>query len=235
MFEFIKNFFSSNNVTIINGHVAGDDTKTELRDFDETKSENADNIEKISIDSAFFNVNVSATDTTEITAHFYGQAEVNGELIFEFLKVGSELRIFIKFKGNCCNGVLNLDISVPDKTFKAISAKSMSANVVLGENVSSERLNVETQSGNFETRATFEKAFASTMSGNIDLYIKAKTDIKAELSTMSGNVSAELSNLKNINLSTKTMSGNVNNYYKTENGYAADLNISTMSGNIRVR
>ena len=111
----------------------------------------------------------------------------------------------------------------------------MSANVVLGENVSSERLNVETQSGNFETRATFEKAFASTMSGNIDLYIKAKTDIKAELSTMSGNVSAELSNLKNINLSTKTMSGNVNNYYKTENGYAADLNISTMSGNIRVR
>ena len=160
---------------------------------------------------------------------------MNGELIFEFLKVGSELRIFIKFKGNCCNGNLNLDISVPDKTFKAISAKSMSANVVLGENVSSERLNVETQSGNFETRATFEKAFASTMSGNIDLYIKAKTDIKAELSTMSGNVSAELSNLKNINLSTKTMSGNVNNHYKTENGYAADLNISTMSGNIRVR
>ena len=38
MFDFIRKFFSSNNVTIINGHVAGDDTKTELRDFDETKS-----------------------------------------------------------------------------------------------------------------------------------------------------------------------------------------------------
>lgn len=235
MFEFIKSFFSRNNVTIINGHVAGDDTKTELRDFDEKKSENADKIEKIAIDSAFAGVKVSASDTTEITAHFYGQAVVDGELNFDFLTVGCELRISIIFKGSYCNGNLNLDIAVPDKTFKAISAKSMSANVVFGENVSSERLNVETQSGNFETRATFEKVFASTMSGNIDLYIKAKTDIKAELSTMSGNVSAELSNLKNINLSTKTMSGNVNNYYKTENGYAADLNISTMSGNIRVR
>lgn len=235
MFEFIKNFFSSNNVTIINGHVAGDDTKTELRDFDEKRTENADNIEKISIDSAFAGVKVFASDTTEITAHFYGQAVVDGELNFDFLTVGCELRISIIFEGSYCNGNLNLDIAVPDKIFKAISAKSMSADVVLGENVSSERIDVETQSGNFETRATFVKAFASTMSGNIDLYIKAKTDIKAELSTMSGNVSAELSNLKNINLSTKTMSGNVNNYYKTENGYAADLNISTMSGNIRVR
>lgn len=235
MFDFIRKFFSGKNVTIINGQVVGEGAKGELRDFDEKKSENADKIEKIAIDSAFAGVKVSASDTTEITAHFYGQAVVDGELNFDFLTVGCELRISIIFKGSYCNGNLNLDIAVPDKIFKAISAKSMSADVVLGENVSSERIDVETQSGNFETRATFVKAFASTMSGNIDIYIKAKTDIKAELSTMSGNVSAELSNLKNINLSTKTMSGNVNNYYKTENGYAADVDISTMSGNIRVR
>ena len=52
---------------------------------------------------------------------------------------------------------------------------------------------------------------------------------------MSGNVSVEFNNIGHINLSTNSMSGNVKNLHKERRGYNADVDISTMSGNISIK
>lgn len=130
---------------------------------------------------------------------------------------------------------MKLDVSVPKKTFKVISAKSSSADITLNEGVSTDYLKVKTQSGDLETNATVNNISVCTMSGDVELCIDATQDINVEVSTMSGDVSAEFNNIGNINLSTSSMSGDVRNRHKESRGYNADVDISTMSGDIRIR
>ncbi len=73
------------------------------------------------------------------------------------------------------------------------------------------------------------------MSGDVELYIDAKENISVGISTMSGDVSAEFSNVGYIDLSTSSMSGNIRNRHKGATGYTANVDISTMSGDIRIR
>lgn len=227
--------FSGNNVTIVNGRVISGGGTAKSQKFDERKSEDCSNIDKITIDSTVADVNVSVSNSSKIEAHFYGEAEIDGDVNFDVRVVNRELRITLQFTGNCFNGNLKLDITVPQKTFKVISAKSSSADITLNEGVSTDYLKVKTQSGDLETNATFNNVSVSTMSGDIELCIDATNDISVKVSTMSGDVSAEFNNVAHINLSTSSMSGDVKNRYKGSKGYTADVDISTMSGDIRIR
>lgn len=227
--------FSGSNVTIINGRVINGDGTGETQKFDERKSEDCNNIEKISIDSTFGDVNVSVSNSSKVEAHFYGEADVDGEVNFDVRVVNRELRITLNSTGNCFNGNLKLDVTVPQKTFKVISAKSSSADITLNEGVSTDYLKVKTQSGDLETNATANNVSISTMSGDVELFINATQDINVEVSTMSGDVSAEFNNIEHINLSTSSMNGDVRNRHKGIKGYTADVDISTMNGDIRIR
>lgn len=227
--------FSGSNVTIVNGRVINGGGTGKTKKFDERKSEDANNIEKIAIDSTMADVNVSVSNSSKVEAHFYGQADIDGNIDFDVRMVNRELRITLKFTGNCYNGNLKLDVTVPQKTFRAITAKSSSADITLGEGVSTDYIKVKTQSGDLETSATFTNASVSTMSGDVELYIDAKEDISVEISTMSGDVSAEFNNVGYIDLSTSSMSGDVRNRHKGGTGYTANVDISTMSGDIRIR
>lgn len=227
--------FSGSTVTIINGRMVKGGGTGKIQKFDEKKSEDANNVEKILIDSTFVDVNISVSNSSSVEAYFYGQAEVDGDVNFDVRMVNRELKITLKFTGNCYNGNLKLDVTVPDKTFKVISAKSVSADITLSENVSTEHLKVKTHSGDLETNATFATASITTMSGDVELYINAIKDIDVEISTMSGDVSTEFNNIGHVNLSTSSMSGDVRNRYKGGAGYTADVDISTMSGDIRIR
>ena len=227
--------FSGSTVTIINGRMVKGGGTGKIQKFDEKKSEDANNVEKILIDSTFVDVNISVSNSSSVEAYFYGQAEVDGDVNFDVRMVNRELKITLKFTGNCYNGNLKLDVTVPDKTFKVISAKSVSADITLSENVSTEHLKVKTHSGDLETNATFATASITTMSGDVELYINAIKDIDVEISTMSGDVSTEFNNIGHVNLSTSSMSGDVRNRYKVGAGYTPDVDISTMSGDIRIR
>lgn len=149
--------------------------------------------------------------------------------------INRELIITLEFTGNCFNGNLKLDVTVPQKTFKVISTKSSSADITLNEGVSTDYLKVKTQSGDLETNATVNNVSVSTMSGDVELCIDATQDINVEVSTMSGDVSVEFNNIGHLNLSTSSMSGDVRNRHKESRGYNADVSVSTMSGDIRIR
>lgn len=227
--------FSGSNITIVNGRVINGGGIGKSQKFDERKAEDANNVEKITIDSTVADVNVSVSNSSKVEAHFYGQADVDGDVKFDVCVINRELKITLKFTGNCYNGSLNLDVTVPQKTFKAITAKSSSADITLSEGVSMDYFKVKTQSGDLESNATFANASITTTSGDVELYIDAKENISVEISTMSGDVSAEFNNVGYIDLSTSSMSGDVRNRHKGGTGYTANVDISTMSGDIRIR
>ena len=228
--------FLGGSVTIVNGRIIKGGENGKHQKFDEKKVEDCRNIDKIAINSTFADVNVSVSNSSKVEAHFYGEANLDGDVNFDVRVVNSELRITLKFTGNCFNGNLKLNITIPQKIFKVISVKSSSADVILNEGVSTDYLQVNTQSGDLETYATFNTVSASTMSGDIELYIEAIKDINVNISSMSGDITAEFSNIGYINLYTNSMSGSVRNRHKeVKDGYNADVDISTMSGDIRIR
>lgn len=159
--------FSGRNVTIVNGRVIRGGGTDNSQKFDERKAKDCSNIEKIAINSTFADVNVSASNSSNVEAHFYGEADIDGDVNFDVRVVNRELRITLEFTGNCFNGNLKLDVTVPQKTFKVISAKSSSADITLNESVSTDYLKVKTQSGDLETNARVNTVSVFTMSGDI--------------------------------------------------------------------
>ncbi len=234
MTDFNGVFFSENYLTNATKKISPDETNKPQK-FNETKTEDCSNIETIAIDSSVANINVFVSNSTNLTAHFYGKAETDGNVNFIIKTKNNELKIIIQFTKNCRNANLKLNVIIPQKKFNVISANTSSANITLNKGISANFLKVNTQSGNVKTSATFNNFSASTKSGNVKLCIDAIEDNNIDISTMSGNVSAEFYKIKHFNLSTKTMSGNVkNNHKKESNCYNANVNISTMSGDIKI-
>lgn len=182
--------FAGNSATNINGRgivISGDEI-AKFQQFDERKSEDAKGIEKITIDSRMVNdVNISASSSSQIEVHFYGEAIVDRDIDFDVCRINDELRITVKLTGHYCyDNDLKLDITVPQKTFKAIIVESFSADITLEEGVATDYLQMKTQSGDVETNATFTEASISTLSGDVEFYIDAKENISIEVSSMSG-------------------------------------------------
>ena len=227
--------FSGSNVTIVNGRVINGDGIGKTQKFNKRKSEDCKNFDKIAIDSTFGSVHIFVSNSSKVEAHLYGEANIDGDINFDAHVINRELRITLKSTGNFFGGNLNLDVSVPKKMFKAISAKSLSASFTLDEGVETNSLKVKTQSGYLESNAIAYNISVSTMSGYVELYINATHDINVDVSTMSGYVSAEFHNIRQLNLSTSSVSGNTRNCYKESSGFIADVDISTISGNIRIR
>lgn len=228
------NIFSGSNVTIIqNGRVLVNGVGAgTLRKYDERKFEEASKVEKITINSTLAQVNVSVSDSSKVEVHFHGEANLDGQIKFVVKRILNEIKIKVQYDGNCYDGSLNLDVTVP-KTLKAIVAKTMSAGVELKKGVSAQSVRIETNSGRVTTYATFTKAFISTMSGSVELYVEAKQNISLDISTMSGSISAEFEHVRDINISARTMTGRIRNQHKGDSyGYNANANISTMSGSI---
>ena len=225
---------SGKSVTMVNGRIinGGEIRKKKLQKFDERKSEKGKNIDKILIDT-IADVNVSISNSSKIEAHLYGKAEIDWDINFDVQVVNRELRITLRPVVGF-NGKLKLDITVPQRTFKVISAKSLSADITLNEGVSAEHLIAETVAGDLETSATANNVSISTVSGDVDLCINAINDISVDVSTVSGDVSATFNNIVHINLSASSVSGRVKNHHRSSNGYTADVDISTTSGDIIV-
>lgn len=228
--------YSGNNVIITNGQIIT--TGNELgktKKFEEKRVEDANDIEKITINSSIVEVNVSVSNSSKVETHFYGQANIDGDIDFDVYMINRELKIELKFNGTLYNGELKLDVTIPQKTFRAITLNSSSGNIsLLDEYLSTEDLRLKTQSGFINTSATFTNASISTMSGNFALCCIAKKDIFINISTMSGDGLLTFNNIKTIKLLKSSMSGHISNHYQGSVGFVANINISTMSGDVKI-
>ena len=224
-----------NNITIINGRVINGISNGKTQKFDEKKVEDGNAVDKIIVYSTFVDVNITVSKSANIEVHFYGEAVVDGDISFDSKLAGRELRVAVRASGNCYNVNLKLDISLPSKTFQVISVESMSGDITVGEKISCGHLELKTSSGDVNTEAVFKYTVVETMSGDVELYTEAQSDIDVKIKTMSGDVLTELNNIGHINLSTRTISGDVNNRHRIREGHIANVNISAMSGDIKIR
>ncbi len=226
---------SGRDAVIVNGQIINNGGIGKRQRFDERKTVDCSNIDKITIDTIFGDINMSVSNSSKLEAHLHGEADIEGDVKFEVVSVNRELRITLKISGNCFNKDLRLDVSVPQKTFKLISVKSSTANITLNEGISTDNLKVKTSSGDLVTNATVINVSVSTMSGDVDIFIDANQDLNVDVSTMNGDVSLEFNNIGHIDLSTNSMNGNVRNHHKESRGYNAYVDISTMNGDVRIR
>lgn len=110
--------FSESNTTSTNVRVVSECETAKTKRFDEKKSEDAKNVDKIAIDSTFADVNISVSDSSKVEVHFYGQADTDGDVNFDVCMVKNEFRITLKFAENSYNSNLKLDVTVPHKSSK---------------------------------------------------------------------------------------------------------------------
>lgn len=227
--------FRGNNVTIINGKVINGGDSISSKKFDDRKEENARNVEKITIDSSIADVDVSVSNSEKVEAHFFGEASIDGDIKFDVKRIFNEIIVTLNFSGTSFGDNLKLNVTIPAKEFKQISIKTNSGDVQLRENVATSGLKIKTQSGDVETNSIFRHATLKTMSGDVDIFINAISNVELEVSTMSGDIEAKLQNIGHVNLSSSTMSGTTKNRHNSTVGYTADVDLSTMSGDIKIR
>lgn len=234
--------FNSNNITggnFFNGSTFSDRSVFGLetgkpKSFDEWKSADSRYVEMIEINSRSIPINISVSNSSKLEAHFYGKANLDEDIKFEFNVINSELKITLNLTGNCYNSNLKLDVIVPRKTFKSICVKISLANIILNEGVSTEYLKAQTNMGALETNATFTNALFETSNGDVNLCIDAKSDIIVQISTKIGNIKAKFNNIGYMVSSTNTMHGNVKKCHAGGTGYTANVDISTTTGNITI-
>lgn len=233
---FNSKIFRRGNLTRAKGQVKNEYETIKNKNFDERKFANVNDwVKNIVIDPIDADVNIFLSNSSKVEVHFYGKADVDGDINFNVHVENQELIISLEFIGNYYNGILKLDVALPHKTFKTIGVNSSSASVTLDKGVSTEYLKIETKSGNLENNATFSNASVKTTSGDIKFYINAITDINVDISTVIGDVVMEFNNIGHIDILAKTKIGNIENLHKKENGYTATVDISTMSGDIKIK
>ena len=225
------------NGVIINGGVFGG-LSVEMTHIDETKTTSG-NAKQLAINSKSATVSITAGATSNITAHLYGECGFDGSApTLSITETNNKVAIDVKQSGNYFTGHLNLDITVPADTYSSINVVSQSGDISVDGSVESSSLQFKTQSGDVTIETKCENISATTMSGDIELELTARTDSHISLQTMSGDVDISLSNVAEIDFSSSTMSGDVRNRFrgsKGGHGHTVNVSASTMSGDIKIR
>ena len=245
---------SGSSIQIMGNRIFGGNSNGKKQTIDDKREVDSNDVKKITINSAFANVSINPSDSNNIEVWLRGEAEISGELDFDVKTINNVLNVFLNFKGDnyWYSGYIKLDITVPKKLFKEIFLEGTSSDLSVEKGVLAETLKVKTMSGDIEVTASPDtveistqsgdveatvssgKVDISTMSGDVTLEINAIKDVRVKVSTMSGDVESYFYNIGQLNLSTKTMSGDVTNHHKDGKGYTANVNISTMSGDIKI-
>ena len=203
--------------------------------FNDIKEENASFIEKITIDSSMADVDVSVSNSEKVEAHFFGEFSVDGDVKFDVKRILNEIIVTLNFSGASFGGNLKLNVTIPAKEFKQIFIKTNSGDIRVRENIASSDLKIKTQSGDIKINSIFRHAILKTMRGDVDIFINAISNVELAVSTMSGDIEAELQNIGHVNLFSSTMSGTIKNHHNSTVGYTANVDLSTMSGDIKIR
>jgi DUF4097 and DUF4098 domain-containing protein YvlB len=186
--------------------------------FDKNKAVKGEDISKIKVDVASADVKVIPGDDDEITVHFYGKGNKKGidAMKLDVEQNGKDLSIRVKQKGIIffTNMSAHLDISVPQKLYKQLDAKTASGNIKI-ENLQIDQLKAHAASGDISISDIFSKdinvnvssgdIYAENVEGDIktdtssgDTYLLLNTiDHDIEMEAASGDIKVEVRNEPN--------------------------------------
>jgi DUF4097 and DUF4098 domain-containing protein YvlB len=220
-------------IFLVSGSFSINAMEIERAQIDESKAFNAQDINKIHIDTASTDINIISTDEEEIGVHFYGEVSTNKKMELPSLiayESGDELRIGINQPKIILVGIsiwnINLDVYVPKDSIETLKIDTVSSNTSISDLKVNEFI-FKTVSGDFHGESLFASDLKLGLtSGNVNLKnYTGNIDIKV----ISGDVVLEDGN-QNDNIEIVTTSGNV--YVEQED--SSNMNISTTSGDVEI-
>lgn len=217
---------------------SGNDIGGKKRNYDETRTEKAADVDSISINSVSTDVTVMVKNTSDITVNFSGGLSENScDIKFDTKVINRKLLVTLNMDGNIIGGNLKINITVPSEViFKEFAFNSKSGDLEILGKLSAKQISVNTMSGDVSGEMQFENAFVKTISGDIDMEAFGKGFTSIKLHSISGDISLELNNFGNVSMKTKTVSGDVKNRFKQKSeGYTATLDVNTVSGDIKIK
>lgn len=119
---------------------------------------------------------------------------------------------------------------------KKVKIQTTTGDIGIDAGMVHDELEVKTSSGKLKAYLTCANSFVNTTTGDVEMRFNAKQDVKVKISTSSGKVITNFANISCMNLSTKSTCGEVKNCYRdSSSGYTANVDISTVTGNIEVK
>ena len=226
------------NVTIINGRIVNDEKADCKNNIDETKIVNG-NVKDIFVQSGIANINIIPTEKDSIAAHLYGNCESSKSLPKLNIRESIQKSVMIDIvfeRSTMFTGFITLDIELPIKSYDNITVSSNTADISIDKDIKCNSLQIKTMSGDAKVYTSCADITINIMSGDIDLDLDAKEVTSIKLKTMSGDIDLKLNNVTKVNLSTTTMSGDIKNKFDgIKDGFIVTTDISTMSGDIKIR
>ena len=117
-----------------------------------------------------------------------------------------------------------------------LKVQTTTGNIGITDGDVSEELEVKTTSGKLKANLTCANSLVNTTNGNVEMHFNADRDIKVKVSTSTGKVITSFANIKRMNLSTKSKCGKIKNWHINSFwGYRANVDISTVTGNIEIK
>ena len=231
------------NSTVINGNSC---SNNDYKNFDETKREAADMVNRIIINS-IIDVKVSACDTNDIIAHLHGSAITSNNTELSVTRHRHEIRISAQTNkrsndnmsmifqnsvivGNfsfCSNANLMLDIQIPRKVFERISIESEHGKIAIDSAVKSNSITAKSTSGNINVSAVFHDLIVESEQGKITIDSTVKSNSITAKST-SGNINV-LTDFQDLIVESKQGKITIDSAVKSNS-----IDAKSTSGNINV-
>ena len=204
-----------------------------VEQIDESKTFDAQQINKIYVDIVSTDINVIPTDEEEITVHLYGEVSTNKDMELPSLvayQSGDELRIEIIQTKMFFIGIniwrTKLDIYIPEDSLEVLKADTTSSDMDVSNLVVNE-FEFNSVSGDFKGESLLANDIKlKSTSGDISLN-DYTGDVNVDL--ISGDVVLEDGG-QNENIEITTVSGDV--YIEQEN--SSNMNIRVTSGDIEI-
>jgi len=204
-----------------------------VEQIDESKTFEAQEINKIFVDIVSTDINVISTNEEEIRVHLYGEVSTNKKMELPSLvayQSGDELRIEIIQPKTILIGIsiwrTKLDIYIPEDSIETLEMDTVSSDTSISE-LKLNEFNFKTVSGDFKGESLFASELKlGLISGDVNLKdYTGNIDVKV----ISGDVVLE-NGSQNENIEVVTVSGDV--YVEQED--SSNMNIKTTSGDIEI-
>ncbi len=210
--------------------------------YDKKSSKIAENVSSINVEEACANVNITITESKNISVYLHGTIDIYGNVNFESeLQDDGTLLVNLNTTGVIHQNKLVLDIFIPVyKSLDNIFIKS-SMNIFIDNGISAKNINITSISADALVYASFATASIHA-SDKIDVNVFAEQNISLDIATKYGDVTVNLGNIANINFtnlynpkkSEFTCKEIINDFVPVAGGFVADLSYSLGTGKMTV-
>lgn len=197
-------------------------------------------VEFVTIRALSLKVHILPSNSHHIIARVSGKYMSNdiNLLKLETYTIDNNAMVSVKMPSYYCINDAIFEVFLPSKMYKCIVAETASGNIVIDNDIKTERIISKTVSGNISLKTNrAEDIRTKTVSGNIDMDVKGKFLTYIRMETKSGNMNLLLSNVQSVEFDMSSYRGKVNKCLDNlvEYGCGYDITAFTYTGNIFVK